>query len=261
MSEPQLLSRDFLVHNSDSQTAPILDDFTPNPTVARQITGDPSYVRVVVRRCAWLLGMATAVGVCFLFDGWLYRVLSTITLPGDVHKAIGITEAFAHGFGVIAILACIYFAGDRPFRQIVLVAVIAFTPGVVANLGKFAFERTRPNNYYSQRQEVTETPLPEFHLGDTILDNRWRSFPSGHAAVAIGFAIGLAWLFPRGKYAFYSVGVLACFQRAFAGVHFLSDLVAGSCVAIVVSSIILRYVDQGFTDGGTRGMKRRRSAR
>ena len=68
----------------------------------------------------------------------------------------------------------------------------------------------------------------------------YESFPSAHAAGAIAMAIGLSWLFPRGKVIFFTLAFLASFQRISSGAHWASDVIAGASLAVVVCFLIFR---------------------
>ena len=56
-------------------------------------------------------------------------------------------------------------------------------------------------------------------------------FPSAHAATAVGLAIALGVLYPRGRWLFIAFAFLAGLQRIEAQAHFASDVLAGAAVA------------------------------
>jgi membrane-associated phospholipid phosphatase len=64
-----------------------------------------------------------------------------------------------------------------------------------------------------------------------------QSFPSAHSATAVGLAIGLSWLYPRGRWLFAAFAGLAILQRLDADAHYCSDVLAGGGVAFVVAAI------------------------
>jgi membrane-associated phospholipid phosphatase len=68
-----------------------------------------------------------------------------------------------------------------------------------------------------------------------------RSFPSGHSATAVALAIALSWIYPRGRWVFAVLAFMACLQRLVSGAHFLSDIMAGSDIAVLVSLVFYRY--------------------
>src|SRR5687767_7926959 len=76
-----------------------------------------------------LVLVLTLVGVCALglsalLVSWDRTVSSAIrarNLPGDVRKAIELSEAFAHGSGVVAILLTLFLAAKRPRTGILTV--------------------------------------------------------------------------------------------------------------------------------------------
>jgi membrane-associated phospholipid phosphatase len=66
-----------------------------------------------------------------------------------------------------------------------------------------------------------------------------QSFPSGHTAAAVGLAIGLAWLYPRGRWMFYAFALIAASQRWANRDHFVSDSCAGAAIATCVAAFVL----------------------
>jgi membrane-associated phospholipid phosphatase len=63
-----------------------------------------------------------------------------------------------------------------------------------------------------------------------------QSLPSAHAATAVGLALALAALYPRGRWLFASFAVLAGLQRIEAQAHFASDVLAGAAVGCMVGA-------------------------
>ena len=111
----------------------------------------------------------------------------------------------------------------------------------MANLGKLVVARTRPNDF-DFAGGVWSTfggwapILTSGDLGEA-LDHSVQSFPSGHTATAVGLAIGLSRLYPRGKWLFSFFAVLAGMQRIQVGVHYLSDTLAGAALGCLVGAI------------------------
>ena len=58
------------------------------------------------------------------------------------------------------------------------------------------------------------------------------SFPSGHATFAWALAVVLASKEPRAKYVFYLLAILISISRIYLGVHYPSDVVAGTLVGV-----------------------------
>lgn len=66
-----------------------------------------------------------------------------------------------------------------------------------------------------------------------------KSFPSSHAVN--NFAIGtlFAFYYPRWKWAFFGWATLVAYSRLAVGVHYLSDVLGGAAIGIVVSLFII----------------------
>lgn len=64
------------------------------------------------------------------------------------------------------------------------------------------------------------------------------SFPSGHTTTIMGLTAGLAYLFPRFRYAFLGTGFLIAFTRIILDRHFLSDILMASYLSILEVSIL-----------------------
>jgi membrane-associated phospholipid phosphatase len=66
-----------------------------------------------------------------------------------------------------------------------------------------------------------------------------QSFTSAHTATAVGLALGLAWMFPRGKWLFGAFAVLVALQRMAGPYHFCSDTLWGAAIGCLIASIFL----------------------
>ena len=206
-------------------------------------TNQPAAVTPGLAKLSMLLvGLAIAAGVaCPLtmqFDRVVSNYLRGMDLPGDVQKAISLSEAFAHGFGVFAIMLSIFvIAIDK--RRLVLVAIlITAISGVTANILKATVVRVRP--HAEGLQVAGDSPLDATNAVErSYWDSRQRSFPSGHAATAWGLAIGLSLVFWRGWWIFAMLATLACVQRIESGAHYPSDVFAGMAIAFLLAACIV----------------------
>jgi membrane-associated phospholipid phosphatase len=67
----------------------------------------------------------------------------------------------------------------------------------------------------------------------------WQSFLSGHTATAVGLALGLSWLLPRGKWLFAVLAILVGLQRTASKNHFPSDVLWGAAIGWLIASACL----------------------
>src|SRR6185369_11721275 len=68
-----------------------------------------------------------------------------------------------------------------------------------------------------------------------------QSFPSAHAATAVGLAIALSTFYPRGRWLFAVFAGLAMVQRLDAHAHYLSDVLAGASIAFFLAAAFTRF--------------------
>ncbi|RMF41522.1 MAG: phosphatase PAP2 family protein [Planctomycetota bacterium] len=220
------------------------------PPPAMRHADGPPWHRLRWWTVAGAITFTVSTAAAFQIDGWCAEHLQPLRLPGDIRKAIHLTEAFAHGFGAGMILLVLWVAAQGPTRRRVAMAVlITCASGLAGNLSKALFVRVRP---YAARNVIVD-PGGGIHLSPPILaapaadrvPPRWtdasiRSFPSGHAATAWGLAIGLSIVAPRAAALFVLLAILASMQRLVAHAHYLSDVTAGAALACWVSLILLR---------------------
>jgi membrane-associated phospholipid phosphatase len=163
-------------------------------------------------------------------------------LPGDLGKAIHLSEMFAHGVGVMLVLLGLGFLVPASRWYLPRVAAMAYGAGACTTLVKMFVTRPRPHQLLNH-VVGSETPW-QWHFDWTLQrltvdDASLRSFPSGHAATAVGLAIGLALLFPRGRYLFWGIAFMASIQRLQAFAHFTSDVIAGWIIGLSWSALCL----------------------
>lgn len=177
----------------------------------------------------WLLALVSV----FSLDGPVARYgLSHI--PGDLQRVVWLSEVFAHGSGIAMILLVVW-ALDRERRFFVLrAALLAFLPGIVARMGKWLVARQRPMVF-----DLDKVASASF-IGIPGDPRDWelQSFPSGHTATAVGFAIALSYLYPRGRCLFALFAFLAASQRVLFDAHFLSDALVSAGIACFVAAIL-----------------------
>jgi membrane-associated phospholipid phosphatase len=164
--------------------------------------------------------------------------------PKYVHKTLlfvrdllTIFENFGNGMGV-AVIAISIFVLD-PARRWAIPRLLgcAYGAGLAANGMKMLLVRTRPNefDFLGDAWSTFGAWLPGSSAG-----SMGQSFPSAHAATAVGLAAGLAWLYPRGRWLFFAFALLTGCQRIQTGAHFLSDVLAGAALGSLVALAFLK---------------------
>ena len=109
-----------------------------------------------------------------------------------------------------------------------IILLIAVSDQLSSNLIKDLVQRIRPCNV-----------LPDVHL--LVGCTKSYSFPSSHAVNNFAAAVFLSKFYPRFRVSFYIGAFLMAVSRIFVGVHYPSDVVAGTIIGIAVG-IVFVYV-------------------
>ena len=113
-----------------------------------------------------------------------------------------------------------------------LLASIAAS-GIAVDLLKVVFGRTRPKLLFADGA---------YDFGWLGLAADYWSFPSGHTAAVAALATALWCLWPRHVLFYVALASVVAASRVVTGAHYLSDVVIGGFVAILVT----RAVAVGF---------------
>jgi len=107
--------------------------------------------------------------------------------------------------------------------------------GIMNSILKFVFGRYRPYKL-----------LSDSLYGFTFFsfEGAATSFPSGHANLITALALSLSLVFPRLKYIFIVIALLVMMSRVVVGVHFLSDVLFGAYVAVLITLFVHRAFEQ-----------------
>ena len=183
---------------------------------------------------------AILVGPLILADGLTLNWFRSVDLPGDLVKLIEITEAFAHGFGVILILLAVWLLD--PLGRVHFPLLIAATIGtaIPVHFLKRFIGRMRPSAMATAENfEGSFFGIcPWLDRGTAALsDASIQSFPSGHAALAVALAWGLATRYPQARWYFATLAFGAGMQRVISGAHFPSDVVAGAAIGSLTFAV------------------------
>jgi undecaprenyl-diphosphatase len=86
----------------------------------------------------------------------------------------------------------------------------------------------------------------------TVIDARpqSRSFPSGHAAMAVAGAIAGSQLIPYSAWAWWPFGVLVAVSRVYIGVHWPSDVLGGALLGVGTAWLVLGGRRKPFASRG-----------
>lgn len=122
----------------------------------------------------------------------------------------------------------------RLHAGIFMIASMAIS-GLLVNGLKIAIGRPRPKLFLYDHV----TGLAPFQRA---LDD--CSFPSGHSQSIWAAMLALAWIYPRGRVAFFAIAVTVAASRVIIGAHYASDVIAGSYLAFAVAFLARRWFER-----------------
>jgi len=190
----------------------------------------------------WLLAGLVLVAAAFPFDNRVGAALNVMQLPAWKEFAQWCSK-IGEGWvpAVIGIfLVAVYLILNRPqaAAKIFFVTLTCELTGLAVVILRLCFGRARPNNH-----DVPPGFYGMWHDGHWILGQfKFSSFPSGHAATAVGVAAA-AWLVHRGWGAALMVYALAVtWSRIALQCHHLSDVLASTVLSIALAVWLKRHL-------------------
>lgn len=201
-----------------------LDSTGPFGTLLPKEKARPTYLWLV-------LGAFLAGWVALTVDVPIAQWCAAGNCPGDVAKLLHLAETFAHGAGVAVILLAMFVLDPKRRWMMPRIAVMTISAGLCANLVKLTIGRSRPRAF-DLDQGIWDSFLGWLPL--TEFGSSGQSFPSAHTTTAFAFAVGLVWAYPRGRWLFPSLAILAACQRIVGQAHFLSDVCWGTALGSLI---------------------------
>ncbi|HEX4143270.1 MAG TPA: phosphatase PAP2 family protein [Pirellulales bacterium] len=201
-----------------------------------------------------VIAAAAALAVDLPIAQWLAQDPSP--LPKILLRVVVWSEVFAYAVGVGLFALAVYLLD--PARRVALPRLLTMSwgAGLMADLAKLTIQRLRPREF-DYDGGVLDTFGPLLNLGN---GHGSQSFPSAHAASAVGLAVALSFLYPRGRGLFVALAALACLQRLTSSAHFLSDVLAGAAIGYLFAQWCLgrSWMGRHFDDWEA-GWRRRAS--
>jgi undecaprenyl-diphosphatase len=157
------------------------------------------------------------------FSSWdrtLFHQVATRQWPAAERVLPRLSRRANHGLLWFGIAAGIAAVGGRPGRRAALrgVGSLALASATVNTIGKGAVRRSRPLlDAVPVMRQLRHQPVT-------------TSFPSGHAASAAAFAVGVALESRRWGAVVAPVAWSVAFSRIYTGVHYPSDVVIGAAI-------------------------------
>ena len=190
----------------------------------------------------WLLTAGAVLGLAWLLENRAGAALDATHNPTLKYLAWWCSKI---GEGWVVGAAGIFFAlafllANRPpvAAKIFFIALTSELTGLAATILRVLFGRTRPSNH-----DVPQGFYGVWHDGHWIIGKfAFSSFPSGHAASAVGLAAAV-WLVHRGWGAvtmLYAVAVM--WSRIALQCHHLSDVMASTLLSIPLAILLKRLL-------------------
>ena len=195
---------------------------------------------------------AATVGIAALFVVFVDRPLALwlkATLPPavvavfDAVAQLGVATGYAVG---AAVLAVVFWLGARQVRVPAVAARLRFyarralfvlaalaASGLLLNVIKVALGRLRPRLLFNEGLYGFQPFNTDF--GDNAL-------PSGHAQTIWAVATALMICFPGWRWPLAAVAVVVSLARVMQTAHYLSDVLVGAVLAIVVTLLVERHL-------------------
>jgi membrane-associated phospholipid phosphatase len=136
-------------------------------------------------------------------------------------------------FSVLFLVGILLFVN---MRKAFVVTVTFLVVVLVIQALKFAFVEPRPSIYFQETQGVYYIPWLEIH--------KFNSFPSGHTAQAFCFALCICF-YAQKRYAVlvFTLAALTGLSRMYLLQHFPIDVLVGSFVAVVLTTLIFPLLE------------------
>lgn len=125
----------------------------------------------------------------------------------------------------VVLAAALWVAGAGNGRELFQLMVILVYTTLVFNYGiKVVLKRERPAFEDHRLKPLVGTPSS-------------KSFPSSHSAMSFAAACALSWYHPQLWPLWFGLALVMSWSRVYVGVHFPSDVVAGTAVGLVAGGV------------------------
>ncbi len=138
-------------------------------------------------------------------------------------------------FVAITFLSRLRASRQKNIKAALFIALSAFIARVaIAEPIRFLWHRERPFESLAGVRQLVAHP-------------NGASFPSGHASLAFGIAVGVAYYYPKTSIVFFAVAMLVGMGRIVAGVHWPSDILGGALAGAIGAFLARRVAAHYFT--------------
>lgn len=190
-------------------------------------------------RSLFVLGLfaSAALFALLVLDGRVAVYTLNHSPPVLLAELIALSEPFGNGLSVLLVALLIWRLDPARLRKVPRLLAMAVGAGVMADTLKLFVGRWRPITGQFDPADAARSFVGWLPLFD--VPSAEQSFPSAHTATAVGLALALGWLYPRGRWLFLAAPLLVGMQRIVYGSHFVSDVFVGAAVGWSVATCML----------------------
>ncbi|MDO4550926.1 MAG: phosphatase PAP2 family protein [Planctomycetia bacterium] len=164
-------------------------------------------------------------------------------IPLTFRELFTCIDILGNTIGVFLFLGLCCMVSKKCYQHFPLLIFGVLGAGAISHIIKKCVVRIRPYAF-----DFSEKTWHSFD-GFSFLQNSGeisQSFPSGHTTLAVAAIIFLTWLFPHGKWCFYTLGLWLILYRIAMGAHYLSDTLAGILVGGIFAYLCIFLWEKFF---------------
>jgi membrane-associated phospholipid phosphatase len=210
----------------------------PHPRLVKPIGWLPLWVIVIIGVALTCAAMPFDQAIA----GWAVHN-HPLPVGNDAARELMMLEQYGQVVSSVLVIIAVGLVDPRGPRRALVIALGCIATVLVCYLLKGGIGRARPHTFDPVQAYQFFGPGMGFTHG-----SKYQSFPSAHTTGAVALAAGLAAAFPRGSILFYCLALQVMIQRVLHADHYLSDVIAGALLAIVMVrlSISYRWFDRVF---------------
>jgi membrane-associated phospholipid phosphatase len=182
----------------------------------------------------WWQAIAAAIVATLALVPWDVAISQAVYISQTnslVRAILKCAELLGNGAGVVAIVILCALLDRRVWSRWPQLLAASLGAGLITDAVKLCVDRGRPYSLDLAASTFNST----FHGWFPLLSTRAaeQSFPSGHATTAAGFAVALAYLYPRGRWYFGTAAFAVMAQRVVVHAHFPTDVAVGAIIGLL----------------------------
>ena len=173
--------------------------------------------------------------ISFIFDAEIVKWISLFRNNSLNEFFLGITFVSSE-IVIFFFLTSLFLWQGHKRKWILPLWITLFLSAVVSFVLKFGVHRLRPF------QQDLVSVLPILEKSNHLVWN--FSFPSFQSMLAFCAVPILVKEFPKFKYAWIIFAGLVAFSRVYFGLHFLSDVIAGGLIGLIIGWAIIKFEEK-----------------